>query len=175
MACLAGPTPPKPPSPASAVPSPAAAGYSSYVSTLQSKLLSTGVVAEFYRVQIRDDAQRSDHAAFHQDAEDFLAAMQNANNSFAALSPDTPVAADDSQYFDSARDAGQAITSADLDVAMNLAGSKSPDTHVNADLKAAAAKRAQLRRKFKATVLQGYRHFGHPPADVDSGSLALKR
>ena len=173
VTCVASPAPQQPASPAPAPTAPAGAAYSSYVSTLQSRLLSTDVVAEFYRVQIKDDARRSDHEAFRKDSRDFLAAMQDANNNFAALAPDGPVAPDDSRYCDSARDAGQAITSADLDVAMNLAGVTGPS--VNADMKAAATKVAQLRRKFTATVMQGYRHFGHPPADVDRASLALKR
>ncbi|HEY6456709.1 MAG TPA: hypothetical protein VIY90_15655 [Steroidobacteraceae bacterium] len=153
----------------------AGAEYSHYVGALQSKLKSTAVVAHSYFARVGEDSGQSDLKAFSKDSKDLLTAMENENNALAALAPRIFLAQSDSKYFDSSRDAAQAITSIDVDIARNLAAKTSFDAGVSADLKAATTKVPQLTRKFKAIVLQGYRYFGHAPADVDMSSLTLKR
>lgn len=153
----------------------AGAEYSYYVGALQSRLQATAVVAKSYFARIREDSRRSDLQAFSKDSQDLLTAMDNENNALAALAPRIFLAQSDSNFFDSSRDAAQAITSIDVDIARDLAARTSFGAGVNADLKAAASKVPQLTRKFKAIVLHGYRYFGHSPAAVDMSSLTLKR
>jgi hypothetical protein len=149
--------------------------YSHYVGALQSRLKAAAVVAESYFARIMQDSRQSDLRAFSQDSKDLLTAAENENNALAALAPRVFLAQSDSKCFDSSRDAAQAITSINVDIARDLAARTSFGAGVNADLKAAASKVPPLTRKFKAIVLHGYRYFGHSPAAVNMSSLTLKR
>jgi hypothetical protein len=153
----------------------AGAEYSYYVGALQSKLQATAAIANSYFARIGQDSRKSDLQAFTQDSKDLLTAMENENNTLAALAPRIFLAQSDSKYFDAARDAAQAITGSDVDIARDLAAKTRFDAAVHADLKTARTKVPALHKQFKTVVLHGYHFFGHSRTTVDMSSLTLKR
>jgi hypothetical protein len=153
----------------------AGAEYSYYIGTLQSKLKATAAIADSYFTRIRRDSQKSDLQSFSQDSKDLLTAMENENNALAALAPRIFLAQSDSKYFDASRDAAQAITGSDVDIARDLAARTRFDAAVNTDLMTAGTQKSALTKQFKTVVLRGYQFFGHSRAAVDMSSLTLKR
>ncbi|MEX3926731.1 hypothetical protein AB4Y36_22240 [Paraburkholderia sp. BR10936] len=153
----------------------AGAAFSEYVGSIQANLFAMSVTGQIYIGKIRQDVSFRALHEYRDDAETLKKSVEDTAGKIGVIPMTGNVSDADAVYFGKVLDAATAIVSKNLDVAVDFAVNANTGEDAFDDVQNAAGDAKRLRKKFEDAVMNGYRHFGYKPSEINRETLAIKK